>query len=498
MRSTYLGIASVLAVALLITGSMAGIASAAKSDPMDNIRIEQGTTSEFGGGSYVAVNMTNGMNVAWFGVVYGSEGNPGPITLGGLNLRYLGGAQVANKDGTVLVDAVPIPILTAFAQQMFGIVEFNDTGYTVGVGNASQTWGANNGLFDFSTNKQIFADNDPTAKYEPIYKYVELKQAWKLSPVDIVNDYANQSKHITFSLYVENVTYTKIYDPNFLFGPQWRNGTLEDGTVAKIAFTFHLTATAKTVTAEVPFYSVKIDNNKVVSSEQIASRNYTGTSTQTDFKYDHIVQGWDFASDAPTERLMLENGIFYAVYIPKVVEQWYNAQFVNDNVAGGAGVMSYKDANGTQLASDPSQVPSKATMITPDGINFKDNWEKTGTLTWVSNVTVDGQEKLMVYQIHAGDATTARVTENKSDGFAKLWLILGGYIYPAGQNIMHDPVLSLSSVQLEIGHGAAIVLVAIIGAIVICGVCVVGVLLLRWSSRKRNQNNGGMVPPPFR
>jgi len=119
---------------------------------------------------------------------------------------------------------------------------------------------------------------------------VELKQAWKLSPVDIVNDYANQSKHITFSLYVDNVTYTKVYDPNFLFGPQWRNGTVEDGTVAKIAFTFHLTATAKTVTAEVPFYSVKIDNNKVISSEQIASRNYTGTSMQTDFKYDHLVQ----------------------------------------------------------------------------------------------------------------------------------------------------------------------------------------------------------------
>jgi len=104
----------------------------------------------------------------------------------------------------------------------------------------------------------------------------------------------------------------------------------------------------------------------------------------------------------------------------------------------------------------------------------------------------------MTYQIHAGDASTAKVTENKSDGFAKLWLILGGYIYPAGQNIIHDPVLSLGSVQLEIGHGAAIVLVAIVGAIVICGVCVVGVLLIRWSSRKRNQNNGGMVPPPFR
>ena len=76
MRSTYIGIASILAVALLISGSMAGIASAAPSDPMDKIRIEQGTTSEFGGGSYVAVNMTDGTNMAWFGVVYGSEGSP--------------------------------------------------------------------------------------------------------------------------------------------------------------------------------------------------------------------------------------------------------------------------------------------------------------------------------------------------------------------------------------------------------------------------------------
>ena len=59
-------------------------------------------------------------------------------------------------------------------------------------------------------------------------------------------------------------------------------------------------------------------------------------------------------------------------------------------------------------------------MISKDGINFKDNREKTGALTWVSNVTVDGQEKLMVYQTHAGDKTFAPVQENREDGFAKL------------------------------------------------------------------------------
>ena len=77
-------------------------------------------------------------------------------------------------------------------------------------------------------------------------------------------------------------------------------------------------------------------------------------------------------------------------------------------------------------------------------------------------------------------------------------MVLGGYIYPAGLSIMHDPVLSLGSVQLEIGNGPAIVFVKIVAANMICGVCVVGVLLLHWSSRKRNQKNGGQVPPPFR
>jgi len=45
---------------------------------MDRIRLELGTTTEFGSGSYVAVNCTEGYNLAWFGVIYGTEGNPAP------------------------------------------------------------------------------------------------------------------------------------------------------------------------------------------------------------------------------------------------------------------------------------------------------------------------------------------------------------------------------------------------------------------------------------
>jgi amino acid transporter len=48
---------------------------------------------------------------------------------------------------------------------------------------------------------------------------------------------------------------------------------------------------------------------------------------------------------------------------------------------------------------------------------------------------------------------------------------------------------------MDIGHGPAILFVAIVAAIVIC---MLGVLMLRWISRKKNHKTGGQVPPQYR
>jgi hypothetical protein len=143
------------------------------------------------------------------------------------------------------------------------------------------------------------------------------------------------------------------------------------------------------------------------------------------------------------------------------------------------------------------ELPSEATLITKDRIQFKDNWQKTGALTWVSNVTVDGQEnRSMVFQIHAGHRTLER-GEN-DDGEVKALFVLGGFIYPAGQTIFHDPALEMGAIALEIDPemGGMIVL-GIIGAIFVIGIVVVAVVVLRHNQKKKG-NMRNQVPPPYR
>ncbi len=483
--------ASALLVTLLVTGGFAGIAAADEpSDPMDRIRLELGTTTEFGSGSYVAVNCTEGYNLAWFGVIYGTQGNPAPISIVGMNLRYLGGAEVVGPDGNVIVNEFPIPVITVFGQQMFALLEFDDTGIPTFFG---ETYGAGNGLFDFSTNKRMFED-DPFAKYEPAYKYIDLKQAWTLSDIKQGIDYETQTKTYDLSLYALNVTYTKVWDMALM---DYRNGTPDDGVLERVEFAFHITASAERVDVSVPFYRVTLDNGRITDSEAIAPRNYTAVSTETAFKYDHIIEGWDFYENAKDPRLMLENGLIYAVFIPDKVEEWYNAQFVQDGVEEGEGVMEYSTLDGDKTAAEADDLPDEATLITKDRIQFKDNWQKTGALTWVSNVTVDGQEnRSMVFQIHAGQRTDER-GEN-DDGEVKAMFVLGGFIYPAGQTIFHDPALEMGAIALDIDPemGGMIVL-GIIGAIFVIGIVVVAVVVLRHNQKKKG-NMRNQVPPPYR
>ncbi|OPY34652.1 MAG: hypothetical protein A4E32_00126 [Methanomassiliicoccales archaeon PtaU1.Bin124] len=491
MKGAIISTTAMAMAALMVMSCFTAVVSAApESDPMDRIRLEQGTTNEFSKGSYVAVNCTQGWNVAWFGVVYGTEERPAPITIVGMNLRYLGGADVKDVNGNVIISDVPIPIVTVFGQQMFGLIEFDDTGIPTFFG---ETYGARNGLFDFTTKGKMF-ESDPTARYEAVYKYVDLNRAWTLSDIKTTVDYGNQTKRYDFSLYATNVSYSKVWNPQIM---DFRAGNDADGSVERIEFAFHVTASAKEVTAEVPYYSVTVNNGQIISSEKAGEKNYTGISTNTAFKYDHILDGWDFNPEAKDPMLMLENGIIYAVFIPEKVEEWYNAQFVRSNVRGGSGTMTYFTDEGEQVAEQSDDVPSEATLLTKDRITFQDNWERTGALTWVSNVTVDGMEnRMMAYQVHGAD-DWSQMSE-KGDGHVSAICVLGGYIYPAGESIMHDPALEVGAFQLDMGtQVGGLVFVAVIGLLVIGVIVMTGAVLVRHRMRRRH-DIGGRVPPAYR
>jgi len=484
--------AAMVAVLLLSMG-LAGVASAeSENDALNGVTIEQGFAEDFEGGNFVAIDLGDETTPAWFGVVYGTEDSPAPITLVGIYVRYLGGAEIRDINGGMMIPAVPIPVVTVFAQSLFGLIEFNDTGYVLG----DDRIGADNGLFDF-IGKRSLTNFNPVS-FEPIYKTVDLNTAWNLSEIEEVEDALNGTKTFDFSLSAQNLTYDKIWDEKpaeNLDGS--RAGTIEDGIVDNVEFRFHVEANIEDITTQVPWYKVTIDDgNEIVGSEEVDSRTYSGEHVSASFKYDHIVNGWDYSSQSNSSKLMLENLLFFGTFVPDVVQDWIDAQFIND-VEDAGGVVDYETEDGVITANDSEEIPEESTAITSDKIEFRDNWERCGALSWVSNVTVDGEEKDMYYQIHAGCGDEMRGDNN--DGNVKAIAILGGYIYPAGENIYHDPTFEASSLMLNIGFDfKPLIFLLVIGAVIACVVPVGAVLVLRRRTKRIDQRFAYQMPPEYR
>ncbi len=489
MKATYIGIASFIVVALLITGGLGGAVSAASQpDSGSRIKLETGHTNDWDGGDYVAVNMTGGTNLAWFGVVYGTEEHPAAITLASMTLRYLGGAQVVGENGRTILNQIPIPIVTAFGQSLIGVFEFDDVGYNVPIlGN----YGAGNGLYDFS-GPNLWSG---AGSFEPVYKYVDMKRAWTLSEIQTTVNETDHSKSFDFSLFALNVTYAKVWDPTL---NQYRNGALSDGVVERLEFRFHIVASEQTETASVPFYEVTINGGHVTSSKEIAPRNFTASHVECGIKYDHIIRGWDAYPNATAPRLMLENAVILAVGIPDIVQEWYNAQYVKQHVQDGSGLLEYQTENGVQTVRDQSDLPQRSTrVLTNTDIHSMDNWERVGTLSWVSNVTVDGQEKQMYYQIHAG--TGFSVPTPRHDMDVKAIIVLAGYIYPMGTDVVHDPSFASDVFQLNINDGLqALILVLGIGAAIIVSLMIVTLVVIRRHNRRGNDKFDFRQPPEYK
>ena len=492
MKATLIASASLTLAIVLLIGGMSGIVSAAgEPDPMDRIKLETGTTNEWNGGDYVAINMTDGINYAWFGVIYGTEDHPAPITIVSANLRYLGGAQVVNEDGRTVLNQIPIPVLTAFGQSLFALLEFDDTGYQVPILGG---YGADNGLFDFSGPTLWSGEGS----FEPVYKYVDLSRAWSLSDITTEVDGLNHSKSFSFSLSAKDVLYAKVWDP--MLGA-YRNGTEADGVVENLEFRFHIDASAEVVTKSVPFYKVTIVDGHVTASEEIAPRNFTATNVQCGIKYDHIIQGWDAYEDASSPRLMLENVVAFAMVVPEIVEEWYNAQFVQDNIEGGDGSLEYAAEGSTNVVKEQDDLPKQSVQVMSNtAISSKDNWERCGSLTWVSNVTVDGSEEQMYYQVHVGDKGNLLLGQNANghDGHLKLLVMLGGYIYPMGMDVAHDPSVFAEAFQISDKALQTIVAFMIIGLVVVCSAMLLALMLIRRMNRKGKEKFNYRAPPGYK
>ncbi len=443
MRSLFTrSLAFLLVIAMLSTGlvvlEIRPAAAQTTTDPLGNIVLSQGTTGQYGGGNYVAVNLTNDNNTAWFGVVYGAPGHPNSPTLVGEYIRYLGGATVRDQNGNVVCEAVPIPVLTFFAQDLQSLVEFNDTGILYS--NGTRGPGAGNGLFDFVGDP---FSNFSLSSSEPINKYLSLKSTnWTLGPITTTNDTVNETKDFEFTLSLTNVSYTTVWDPK---DPLGRPGDPSDGNVSKVAFTFHIDASAKQMQESVPWFDVSVNGtDSAVSSNQVGSREYNGTSVSAAFDYDTSIQGWNF-DHAPTNKLMLENMVIFASYVPPTVQKWLDAQYINGSIPHWGGQVQYLADNSNETSTS---VPERSIGVEQNILQFKDDWQRVGALTWASNATVDGENTSVIYQVHgAEDIQNTTIGQNKTGVSGTVFI--GGYIYPAGTSIIHDPGFSAGAFDMN-------------------------------------------------
>lgn len=485
-------LAMVLCMALTLGVASPMIASASDDQIKsleEKIKIETGSTDEWDGGDYVALNMSDDSTFSWFGVVYGNETHDNSITIVSAHLRFMGGAEVRNKEGGIMMVETGIPVLTVYIQKLAALVEFSDTGYLEPWDN--ELVGAGNGLFDFDSRGSITGDDFEFNSVEPVHKILDLNRSWNLSEIEEVSAADQIEKEWTFTLSNKNLLYDKVWDSEPAENDDGsRSGRESDGKVHDVAFTFHVGTTISDFNASLPWYRITYEDDKVAGSEEYGNRTFEGKAVTTEFKFDHWVKNWDYESD--DNLLMLETVTAFGTFIPDFVQSWLDAQYPDgaEDVVGIAEIETF--TGGARDVASTDGIPGESTELTKDSVVFRDNWQKIGVMDWVSNVTVDGEERDMHFQIHSGENMDWRSDED--DGNFRGMIFLGGYIYPAGNDIFHDPGYTSSVLFLDIGLGfdnpAAYLTVLVLfatSAVVVCAIASMSVRRLLQLNRMQRE-----------
>jgi len=420
-------IGCVLSMVLMSAFAIAGAPTVQAESQNEKIAYVNETTEILGGGTVVGLRIRD----ITFGVIFGNENYTNSVIVFTSTTRYFGGAELYDTNGNYLGKR-GIPITTICAQRFDYIREFQRT--------------------------------NPDQLFSPIerIKGVNLNTTWHFENLTKEIDETNQSASVVFTLSAYDLAYTEI-----------SNAYPVNGTLEHVALTFHLNLNIENKTVNnVPWYKVTVDradNNKVVSSEFLRYENYSGKVVNGTFKYDHRINGWDFATNRSA--LAMGTTIIVLNYVHNKVGEWLHEQF--GHVSGGAD-------NDTVIDERNASGPSAPRAITRDSLKFQDNWQRIGIFRWVSNVSVDGIEKLMMFQVHAWERLYFAYAQGVFRGIG----LKGAFIYPQGNTIYHDPGMSAEQYMFtisDIDAKSVLRVVLIVGMLTaaIAGIAIVTYVILR-------------------
>ncbi len=459
---------AIFAVLLMVIGVFAAptTAAAAPTTINDKLTTATGTTSDLGGGNYFYVKF--GTDAA-FGIVWGNAQTPNDIYFVAIKARYLGMAQVYDSQGALVEANHTIKIYTLYAVKLEDIVEFNDS--------------SGDGMLQAH---RVYSGGVFTGQYvhtEQIFKSVSLNTSWDQSAV--TSQETGDQRSWSFSLSANDLSYEPLYN---------YTGATGDNMLNNLTLTFHLSADMVQVdNATMPQVRITVQRGGMGMGMGMGSMMFSSVQTMPDVmvsgkmiryhvKWDQTIQGWDYNANNSNPALLMEYTAIIGNYMPqRMMNTWLTMAMIGN--LGEGGTCRVGESSGDVTV--PTAGPQMATHLTSTMMTFGGERTRIGTFQWVSNVTVDGQTRLLHAQVMGGVPIMAiGASGNVFAGFA----VLGGISYPGGGLIMHDPTFS-SDALVDVGSsqttkfpGAILAIALIVAAVV-----VITVVLVALEERKPKQ-----------
>jgi hypothetical protein len=428
---------------------------------IDLVHIQNTTTEAMGGspilGDGDVLLVVAGQQV--FGAIYGSPRHPEtPLTLFSLFTRSLGTATVRDADtGQLLARNISMPVRTIVAQRFDLALEYRDQD--------------GDGIFDYHPNLRT-ADPFDFVPVEPFVKGANLAGDWNLTGFELTA-VSDDAVGVAFTLSLDGAGYRRA-ELTPLPG---------DGELNRVAFTVHLKITRQFVEAhDVPHFDATVDRSggrrELASLEPAGTVNGSYTTISARFKVDHDIVGWDFAPPRLDvhSRLLLHTIMVVVNAIDGQLANWLSGAALTGGRQGE--VTADTPSNGT-VQINGSQ--SSTDFVRVRSIALGDNWRRLGSLGWTPQVDVYANESSVEprlgevdFQVLGGGQVDGRHDGMLFRGF----VISGGYSYPAGYRLYHDPVLETSGIEVQPSLLAGLWNAAVIvGQLTVMALAVVGAVV---------------------
>lgn len=385
----------------------------------DGLTEEIGSTTALGGGDHFFVKYGDD---AAFGIVWGTEEAENNVYFVVIKTRYLGLAQVYDADGDVLEEDHTITVKTMYAVKLDSLVEFDD--------------GDGNGVLQYQRayNDAAGEFSDTYTGPEATYKKVDLSTAWSASDVDFVENDGDMSW--SFDLTAGNLSYAMLHE----------NATEDvgDQVLNNLTLSFNLEANKIQVdNASIPQWRITVTNGPLgaltyLYPERLDDMQVNGNVIKYDVKWDQVIEGWDFDPANENPMLLMEMHGIVGHFLTPLMSKWMDMRTLS--YMNAIGVMEAESTQGTIEVNETTGDLPSVKQLTSTKLTFGSDWTKIGLLTWVDNVTVDGEPAMVTAQVMAGHRVLAFGDEPyvRFEGF----VTLTGLTFPGGGLIVHDPTFS--------------------------------------------------------